>query len=54
MVVPIFGTRRTQNVESNAPTVDLELSEDEARDLEALADWSAGERDPGFVRGLNQ
>jgi aryl-alcohol dehydrogenase-like predicted oxidoreductase len=54
MVVPIFGIRRTQNVESNAQAVDLELSEDEARDLEALVDRAAGERDPGFVRGLNQ
>jgi aryl-alcohol dehydrogenase-like predicted oxidoreductase len=54
MVVPIFGTRRAQNVESNAQAVDLELSEDEVRELEALADGAAGERDPEFVRGLNQ
>jgi aryl-alcohol dehydrogenase-like predicted oxidoreductase len=54
MVVPIFGTRRAQNVESNAQAVDLELSEDEVWELEALADRVAGERDPEFVRGLNQ
>jgi aryl-alcohol dehydrogenase-like predicted oxidoreductase len=54
MVVPIFGTRRAQNVESNAQAVDLELSEDEVRELEDLADRAAGERDPEFVRGLNQ
>ena len=54
MVVPIFGTRRAQNVESNAQAVDLELSADEVRELEALADRAAGERDPEFVRGLNQ
>ncbi len=54
MVVLIFGTCRTQNVESNAQAVDLELSEDEVRELEALADRAAGERDPAFVRGLNQ
>ena len=54
MVVPIFGTRRAHNVESNAQAVDLELSEDEVRELEALADGAAGERDPEFVRGLNQ
>jgi aryl-alcohol dehydrogenase-like predicted oxidoreductase len=54
MVVPVFGTRRAQNVESNAQAVDLELSEDEVRELEALADRAAGERDPEFVRGLNQ
>jgi aryl-alcohol dehydrogenase-like predicted oxidoreductase len=53
MVAPIFGTRRAQNVESNAQAVDLELSEDEVRELEALADRAAGERDPEFVRGLN-
>lgn len=54
MVVPIFGTRRSRNVESNAQAVDLELTEDEVRELETLADHAAGERDPEFVRGLNE
>jgi len=54
MVVPIFGTRRARNVESNARAVDLDLTGSEVRELEALANQAAGERDPEFVRGLNE
>ena len=54
MVVPIFGTRRAANVESNAEAADLDLTEDEVRELEALAARAAGEREPEFLRGLNQ
>jgi aryl-alcohol dehydrogenase-like predicted oxidoreductase len=53
-IVPIFGTRRAAAVEENAGAVELELTPDEVRKLDALADRAAGERDPEFVRGLNQ
>lgn len=53
-VVPIFGTRRAANVESNAASVDLELAPDEIEALNALADQAAGEREPEFLKDLNQ
>ena len=43
-IAPIFGTRHAANVESNADAVELELTEDEIRELDALAEKAEGGR----------
>lgn len=53
-IIPLFGTRRAAHVESNARSVDVELSESDLHKLEALSPpgAAAGEPLPEFLQYL--